>query len=70
MFSTWKGDCASNQCPWWSGIYDTCLDSKRLGFDPQLRQRIFSDPTKYIYQYVYAVSLQYEFYTKKEDNKI
>ena len=47
MFSIWKGDCDSNQCPWWSGIYDTCLDSKRLGFDPPLRQRNFSDHVTY-----------------------
>ena len=37
----WKDGCDSNQCPWWSISYDTCPNSKRLGFDPSLSHRIF-----------------------------
>ena len=29
------------QLRWWSGSYDTCLECKRLGFDPALRHIIF-----------------------------
>ena len=47
MFSPWRSECNSNQCPWWSSSYVTQPDSKKLGFDPSLRHRIFSDRVTY-----------------------
>ena len=60
MLSPWKGECDGDQCPWWSNAYDTHLDSKRLGFDPLLRHRIFSDYVTYsTHCYIHCGDNQY-----------
>ena len=43
VLSPWMEEYDSDQCPWWSSGYDAVPDNERSGFDPPLRQRIFSD---------------------------
>ena len=40
MLSAWRDKCDS---PWWSSGYAAVPDNERLGFDPPLRHRIFSN---------------------------
>ena len=41
VLSPWRGECNSDQCPWWSSGYDAVQDNERLGFDPPIEAQNF-----------------------------
>ena len=48
MLSPLRGECDSYQCPWWSCCYDAHPNSVGPGFNPSMRQRIFTDYITYL----------------------
>ena len=41
MRSPWRGECDSDQHPWWSSSYDARLDREKPGFDTLEAQNFF-----------------------------